>query len=143
MSFDLNLTTACDHLVFRELTVLDKDARTIHLQNPIAATATVQVFATDNLVPDTMYRIINNPTETVNPEKIIQFKDKWRSITDYFEISYITLPNFCPKCSGINFYDDISYDVSGDLFTIRDEKLLMQNVEKFTVTKINSNPFHT
>ena len=142
MSFDLNLTTPCDHLIYRELYVLDKDARTIRLVRPVAATATVQVFATDNLIPSTMYILEDDNTDPEHKKKIIKFKDKWRSPTDYFEISYTTLSGYCSKCAGVNWFDDISYDVRGNLLTVRDEKLLMQNVEKFTVTKINSNSFH-
>jgi len=142
MSFDLNLTTPCDHLVFRELTVLNTDSRTIRLEKPVAVTATLQVYATDNLIPSNLYDIIEDKTDPTHRTKLISFKDKWRSPTDYFEISYTTLAEYCSKCVGNKFIDDISYDVRGDLLTIRNEKLLMQNVEKFTVTRINSNPFH-
>jgi hypothetical protein len=142
MSFDLNLTTPCDHLVFRELTVLDNDARTIHFEKPVAVTSTVQVFAADNLLPSSLYNIVEDKTDLLHQASVIKFSDKWRSPTDYFEISYTTIPTYCSKCAGNKFIDDISYDVRGDLLTVRNEKLLMQSVEKFTVTRINSNPFH-
>ena len=139
MSFDLNLTTPCDHRIFRELTVLDSDARTLTLEMPVAAEAPVKVYATENIVPPGMYTIAN---DDLSMRKIIKFKDKWKSPTDYFETTYVTLPEYCSKCSGIRFIDDISYNVKGDLLTVRDEKLLMQNVEKFTVTRTGSNSFH-
>jgi hypothetical protein len=141
MSYDFNLTTQCDHLVFRELDILAKDARTIHLAKPMAVSL-AQIYAVDNFVPPSMYQVVNDPADPLKQMKMIKFNNKWRSPTDYFEISYTTMSSFCSKCAGNNFFDDISYDVTGDIFTIENEKLLMQNVEKFIVTKINSNPFH-
>ena len=73
----------------------------------------------------------------------IYFKDKWKSPDDFFEITYVTVPGFCPKCAGQTSLDDISYDVQGHLKTARNEKLLLQNLEKFTVTELGSNPFHS
>jgi hypothetical protein len=68
---------------------------------------------------------------------------KWRALEDYFELNYVTLKGFCPKCAGLEVIDDISYDIRGDLIVLRNEELLLQNLEKFTVTEKESNPFHT
>jgi len=145
MSFDLNLTTTCDHQVFRELQVLGSDRRIIRTDFPIASANTVKVYATDNLISSSFYDLVNdpNPSPASTGSKIISFKDKWKALTDYFEISYLTLKNYCTKCVGSGFLDDISYNVRGDLPVLRDEFLLMQNVEKFTITKITSNPFQS
>lgn len=144
MSFDPNLITQCDHLVYKELTGLDIDLRTIRLASPLGSTSNIKVYATDNLISSNMYDIIPDPAEIdINRDKIIKLKNRWQSPGDYFEITYLTISSFCAKCSGSNYLDDLSYNVRGDLFTIRDERLLMQNVEKFVITTINSNPFHT
>jgi hypothetical protein len=74
---------------------------------------------------------------------MILLNNRWKSPSDYFEVTYTTLPTYCSKCIGSSYLDDISYNVQGDLQTLRDEALLMQNVEKFVVTRINSNTFHT
>jgi hypothetical protein len=140
MSFDLNLTTVCDHAVFRELMVVDQDLHTLRTDKPLASAGTVKVYATDNLLPSSMYYITDDPQDKT--DKVIYLKDKWRSPTDYFEVSYVTILNYCPKCVGSKYLDDITYNVMGDFVVTRDEALLMQNVEKFTVTVINSNPFH-
>jgi hypothetical protein len=143
MSFDLNLNTLCDHLVFRELAAVEDDRRTIRFSSTLGAIDTVKLYATDNLVPSSMYEIVSDPNQiNVNQDKVIQFKEKWKSPTDYFEITYVTLSNVCTKCVGSKYLDDLSYDVRGGLLQIRNEYLLMQNVEKFVVTTINSNPFH-
>jgi predicted nucleic acid-binding protein len=143
MSYDLNLITLCDHVVFRELTLIDDDFRSIRVQSPMGASKIV-LFASDDLVPETMYDIVNDFKES-DPlkQKMIYLKKKWRSPNDFFEVTYYTILNYCVKCNGSKYLDDISYDVKGDLLITRDERLLMQNVEKFVITRINSNSFHT
>jgi len=143
MSFDLNLITRCDHRVYKELTALEDDFRSIRLEKPIGSTDNIRVYAMDNLLSPSLYDIVPDPEQIdVNRDRIIKLKDEWRSPRDYFEITYLTLSSFCAKCSGSNTLDDISYNVRGGLYTIRDEALLMQNIEKFVITTINSNPFH-
>lgn len=144
MSFDLNLTTLCDHRIFRELTVIDTDFKTIRLESPMGSTNNVIIYVTDNLLPSNLYEIVDDPDQIdVNRAKMIVFKDKWRSPSDYFEVTYNTIPSYCTKCVGSNYLDDLSYNVRGELLEQRNERLLMQNVEKFVVTRINSNPFQT
>ena len=143
MSFDLNLNTLCNHLVFRELSFIEDDRRTLRLGSPLGAINSVQIYATENLVPESMYEIVSDPNEIdVNRDKVIRFKEKWRDLSDYFETNYVTLSSFCIKCAGNLYLDDISYNVRKELLEIRNEYLLMQNVEKFIVTIINSNAFH-
>jgi len=143
MSFDLNITSLCNHQVFRELALIDTDRRTIRLEKPMGATSNLEIYATDNFISSDLYEIVQDPLEIdVNRDRVIYFKNKWRSPTDYFEISYTTLPSFCAKCAGSNYLDDPQLNVQGDLLIIRDEYLLMQNVEKFIITAINSNTFH-
>jgi hypothetical protein len=143
MSFDINLTTTCNHEVFRELSVIDSDRRILRTDKPIASTSTLKVYATDNLIPESLYTFVDDPAQEIKRSKVVHFKDKWKSPTDYFEISYLTLVQYCAKCVGSGYLDDISYDVRGNLPILRDEYLLMQNVEKFMITRINSNPFHS
>lgn len=145
MSFDINMTTTCDHQVYRELQVLGSDRRVIRTDFPIASADTVKVYATDNLISSNFYSLINdpNPPETPSSSKVIYFKDKWKALTDYFEISYLTIANYCSKCVASGYLDDISYNIRGDLPVLRNEYLLMQNVEKFVITRLGSNPFQS
>jgi len=143
MSFDLNLPTTCNHRIYRELTLLDSDGKSLRISKPLGASTNTDVFASDNLISRTLYNIVYDPeTIAVNQPRMIQFKEKWKSPSDFFEISYTTIRSFCPKCTGLEVLDDISYDVRGRWLLARDEKLLLQNLEKFTVTEITSNPFH-
>lgn len=144
MSFDLQLPTECNHKIFKELGILDDGRRLLRVSKPIASMGTVGVFASGNVVPSTLYEIVGDPrTVRVNQPRVIQFRDKWKSPDDLFEVTYVTISSYCPKCAGLNVIDDISYNVKGGLNVFRDEKLLIQNLEKFTVTELNSNSFHS
>jgi hypothetical protein len=141
MSFDLNLETVCDHRIYKEPTTLASDRQSIRVGSPIASSG-VEVFASDSVVPKTYYILILDPTQLViNQARMIYLKKKWKSVEDFWNISYVTLSNFCPKCVGFNTLNDISYDIRGNLLTIRNEPLLLQNLEKFTVTELQTNPF--
>lgn len=142
MSFDLNLNIVCNHLIYRELVILGTNRRDLRVSKVLAASR-VSVYASNNLIPSSMYEVVTDPrTINVQQPRMIQLKNKWKSPTDFFEISYTTIKGYCPKCVGLEVLDDISYDVKGDLRIIRNEKLLLQNLEKFVVTEIGSNPFH-
>lgn len=144
MSFDLTLPTVCNHKVFRELVPLESDRRSLRMSKPLASGVDIKVYASENTVPKTMYSIIYDPTElSVYQNRMVYLRSKWRQPRDFFEISYNTISSYCSKCTGLNTLDDISYNVKGRLNTSRDEKLLLQNLEKFTVTEIKSNPFHS
>jgi hypothetical protein len=143
MSFDLNLLTVCNHRIYRELVDLAPDRRSLRVAQPIAS-SNVEVFASNDEIPSSDYTLIYDPLAiNVQQPRMIFLNKKWDSLEDYFEVGYNTLSGFCPKCAGLKTIDDISYDVKGELYTIRNEALLLQNLEKFTVTEIRSNPFHT
>jgi len=143
MSYDLKINTICNHRIYRELVTLEDDRRSIRMSQPLSASNT-ELFASDNLVPKSDYEIIYDPESiTIQQPRMILLNRKWRSLEDYFELNYITLKEFCPKCAGLEVLDDISYDIRGALLVLRNEDLLLQNLEKFTVTEKESNPFHT
>lgn len=143
MSFDLNLSTVCNHKIYKELVPLNPDRRSLRPSKPIAAVGTVEVFASEDLIPKYKYAILDDPlTVDVYRPKMIQFRTKWQETEDYFTVSYVTLKTYCPKCVNRDVIDDLSYDIRGDFFVIRNEKLLLQNLEKFVVTEMGSNPFH-
>jgi hypothetical protein len=143
MSFDINIQRTCNHSVYRELVTLESDRRSIRLSKHLAAAA-LKLFASNVLVPSNAYIIIDDPvTINVTRPRMISLRNKWKATEDYWEATYYTLSRLCPKCVGRNFLDDIQYNVKGDFLKIRDENLLLQNLEKFTVTELQSNPFHT
>lgn len=143
MSFDLKITTVCNHLVFRELAIMDSDRKSLRIQKPLSSVGGLQLYASDNLIPKSMYSVVYDPTSSEsNQARMVMFKSKWPSPTDFFEITYVTFPTYCSKCNNLKVIDDTSFDVKGQLATTRDEPLLMQNLEKWTITELRSNPFH-
>lgn len=143
MSYDLNIATVCDHKVYREPVSLASDRKTIKFTKPLAS-SNLDLYASDDLVPKTEYTILFDSAQPPQSKtnKMIVFRNKWKAVEDYFEISYQTLSPYCPKCVGMDQIDDISYDIRGNLLLNRNESLLLQNVEKFTVTDLQSNAFH-
>jgi hypothetical protein len=109
----------------------------------MSSTMNVIVYASDDVVSPALYDIILDPRQlSINAYKMIYFKSNWKSPADTFEISYGTLLTTCPKCGGNGSLDDISYNSLGGLAINRDENLLLQNLEKFTITESGSNIFH-
>ena len=144
MSFDFNLPTTCNHKVFRELSLLGDDRRTLRVSKPMAAVGNLELYASGDLVPRSSYGTVLDPNSLISEQtQMIRLNAKWKSIEDYFQVTYSTLKGFCPKCVGLGVLDDLSWNVRGELSTTRDEKLLSQNLEKFVVTELGSNPFHT
>jgi hypothetical protein len=142
MSFDLNLSTVCDHRIDKESVSLESDQRSIRSLQPIAS-SNVAVFASSTQLSKGLYSLVFDSTENIpiNQTRKVYLAYKWRSPEDFFQLSYNTLSNYCPKCVGLNQVDDVSYDANGDFYTLRNEPLLLQNLEKFTVTELQSNPF--
>jgi hypothetical protein len=143
MSYDLNLATVCNHRIYKEPITLESDRRTLRLSKPLAS-SNIDLYASDDQVAKASYIIIydSSQPDQSNLSRMIVLKDKWKSTEDYFEASYVTINNYCPKCAGLGNIDDIGYDTKGNLLLNRNEKLLLQNVEKYTVTEVQSNPFH-
>jgi len=144
MSYDLTLPTVCNHRITKELSYLAGDLRSLRVAQPMSSTLNVQVYASEDLVSPTSYDIIKDPNNiNINAQKMISFKYNWKSPYDVFEVSYNTLNATCTKCSGLEVISDISFSAMGTVSMSRNEKLLLQNMEKFIITELKSNPFHS
>lgn len=144
MSFDLKLRLECDHRVYWEFAILAEDLQSLRLQRALGSTLRLQVRASGNLIPPSDYTVVAEPlTVPTNAYRMIYFNEKRRATDDYWEVSYQTIRENCPKCAALEVLDDIQYDTQGRLKRNRDENLLLQNLEKFTVTELGSNIFQT
>ena len=85
----------------------------------------------------------NNLTQTQFPNRLIVFDAPLPSGTDFVEINYTTVRQMCRRCGGTGVESDWRYDVDGDIITVADEDLLIQELLKDFFTTIGSNPFHT
>lgn len=90
------------------------------------------------------WTLISDPSTLADrPTRLIMFDEPLRSGSDFVEISYVTLRQECRRCGGTGVENDWRYDFNGDLIEIRDEGLLIQELQKDFYTIRGSNPFHT
>lgn len=94
------------------------------------------------LVPG--WTIVTDPNSIPQfPVRAIIFDQPLRSNSDFVEIDYSTINSECRRCGGSNVENDWTYDNSGEVIVVRDEALLIQEIQKDFFTLLGSNPFHT
>lgn len=90
------------------------------------------------------WTLVSDPTTLADrPARLIIFDEPLKSGSDFVEISYSTVKEECRRCGGSGFENDWRYDVNGDLVEIRDEGLLIQELQKDFYTIRGTNQFHT
>lgn len=99
-------------------------------------------FRGQQIVPG--WTVINDPQQVGNePNRLILFDMPLRSGTDFVEIDYTTTNQNCRRCGGTGVEFDWRIGRGGDVVTVQDEALLIQELEKDFFTILGSNPFHT
>lgn len=76
------------------------------------------------------------------PYRMVFFDAPMKSIGDFVELSYNTVQNQCRRCGGTGVEDDWRYGFNGSTGEVRDEALLIQEIEKIMFTVRGTNPFH-
>lgn len=76
------------------------------------------------------------------PTRLIQFDQPLRSVGTFVEVSYSTLRQECRRCGGTGVEHDWRYGSTGEVGQVRDEALLVQEIQKLFYTARGSNPFH-
>lgn len=141
---DIKIQNLCDHVVNWEQGALQSDRVSILFQKPIASTASLTLRINNVEIPSSQYSVeVNYDVVASDRPFIVKLKTRTRLFQPLIEAQYTTIPTFCRKCLGLRYVDDFEYVSRRDLTTIEDEALLLQNVEKYIVTKIQSNPFHS
>jgi hypothetical protein len=93
------------------------------------------------LVPG--WTLVSDPTTLADrPTRLIVFDTPLRSGSNFVEISYTTVREECRRCGGSGFENDWRYDAGGNVIEVRDEALLIQELQKDFYTIRGSNPFH-
>lgn len=143
MSIDLKIQNPCDHMVNWEVGSLQSDLRSVLFSKPIASEASL-TFRVNHVTVDSTRYSIRPREDVVSADRpfYIEVDYRIRDFDPLCEAQYTTLSTFCRKCSGILYVDDFIYLNDRDLLTCSDEELLLQNVEKYIVTKVGSNSFH-
>jgi len=143
MSDDFKIQNKCDHLINWEEGDLQTDLRSIYVKYPIAAVSSVRLRINWTEVPLTEYDVVTRDVVgVVEPPLYIYMNNKIKSFEPLVEVTYTTQSKYCPKCGSVNVLDDFIYTRDGDILLNRDEGLLVQNVEKFIITRQTSNIFH-
>ncbi len=87
--------------------------------------------------------VIENVRATVPPlqPSQLRFVSPLRTFANFFEVSYYTQLEVCPRCHGIGTEHDFVPDNLGDPDIVENEDLLLQMVEKIILTVLGSDPF--
>jgi len=144
MSIDFKIQNACDHMINWEAGQLQSDRKSVLFLKPIATTASLSVRI-NNVLQDKSDYVVAVDMEKLSADRpfFVVMHHKVKNYQPLIEAQYVTLSTFCRKCLGLNYVDDIEYMNGDDLRTCNNEELLLQMMEKFIVTKSNSNPFHS
>jgi len=90
------------------------------------------------------WTLVGDPSSLPDrPTRLIVFDEPLRSASNFVEISYSTVLSECRRCGGTGYEHDWRYDINGNLIEIRDEGLLIQELQKDFYTIRGSNQFHT
>lgn len=90
----------------------------------------------------TGWSIINDPnTLSDRPTRLIVFDEPLKGYNDFVEIDYTTVRQECRRCGGLGVENDWRYDGEGEVISLENEDLLLQEVLKITYTVKGSNPF--
>lgn len=89
------------------------------------------------------WTIVNDPnTLSDRPTRLIVFDEPLQGYNDYVEINYATVREECRRCGGLGIENDWRHDGKGEVLTLENEDLLLQELTKVTYTVKGSNPFH-
>lgn len=74
--------------------------------------------------------------------RVIVFDRPLRGFASFVEINYTTVRSECRRCGGLGVENDWRYNVNGDVIEVRDEALLIQEIQKIMFTVQGSNLFN-
>jgi len=99
-------------------------------------------FRGQQVVPG--WTVIADPTTLLTqPNRFIVFDLPLTSGTDFVEIDYTTTSQMCRRCGGTGVEYDWRLGQNGNVITVQDEALLIQELQKDFFTLLGSNSFHT
>jgi len=89
------------------------------------------------------WTLVNDPNTLLDrPTRLIVFDEPLKGFNDFIEADYTTVRQECRRCGGANVENDWRYGKDGNVVELRDEALLIQELQKIVYTARGSNPFH-
>lgn len=146
MSKDLKLDKICDHKIVKEQLYLNSDMRTIQIPRSISSKkVTLQINGYSIEQDNSIYTwsLETDSSYTYSKRHKIVFKRKIKATDNFYFVSYLVIPEECPKCRGLRILNDISYSTLGKVNMVENELKLLQEVKKGITTELGSNAFHT
>jgi len=144
MSQDLKAEKVCDHKVVEDIAFLQDDRKTIKIPRIVAVSRSLVLKRDGWIIPQDSREFgwsVAQDGDDPGKKRIILRKIQ-KSTDDFFEVSYITTVEWCPKCATQSVYWDFVIDKLGRLVMVKREEKLIQDVIKGTFTVRGSNIFH-
>lgn len=146
MSIDFKIQNTCDHRInWESVRLSTADYKSIYTNYAIGSASSVKVRINGTELDSADFDVVTrkDPLQADQVQKYIMLNNKNKTYRPLVEINYICDRLYCPKCLGGSTLDDFKYGEDGDIATVAKELQLIQTVEKYIVTKISSNPFHS
>jgi len=146
MSIDSKIENTCDHLIFEEQLQLESDLKTLRIPRTLASSKVklyVNGFVIESNNAKFGWLLEDDELSIYTKKSKIVFKNKRKSLDDFYMVNYSSVAKFCPKCIGLRVLNDESYTPLGKVSTVKNEDKLLQEIKKGLATYLGSNPFHT
>lgn len=140
------VTFYVDRSFLRFQSNLSGDDATIYVLSSSTLAATVGITANREYrgrrtIPG--WSLVNDPnTLSDRPIKMVVFDEPLKGFQDIVEVNYTTVQQECRRCGGVGVENDWRYGSDGLAIEVRDEALLLQELQKAIFTQRGSNPFH-
>lgn len=142
-SKDIRIQNTCDHRLIFEVSELDSDRKTLKPEYPLGSARGLEVTRFGYPISDEDYKIVTVDDGMYGKSyKHIVLLEPDPYPDPVYELSYNATLEFCPKCLGNKFMDDIAIDNQNEVSIVTGAHLLIQEVEKAIVTTKASNPYY-
>jgi hypothetical protein len=97
-----------------------------------------RVYVSNEIVPS--WNIVNDPISIES--RMVYFNKPLKCSDSIIELTYYTSSDYCRRCNGLRIENDFIYNDLGEKVLVKEENLLLQELDKAIITIKNSNPFH-